>query len=380
MANINVKDTMILEGNIIPDSNNARSLGSGSVNWVSVHTNDLYVTNNVVTDMIPNVDGVRDLGSSSNKWKDAYVTDLFATGSSTLSGNVSVSGTISSDLLPDTSSPRDLGSASNRWKDAYVTDLYSSGSSTLGGNVSVPGTISSSLVPNGVQNIGSDGGRWNSLYGGYARITNNVHTGTGTTGAPAYAFESDTDTGMMLYNSGGIKAPAIIADGAIQKIFDSSRSITTYIGAPNLILNQVVFTGFGVSVPGTTGPAISTLGTLLAETTFTAMSDKVFIMAHGYTGRGTVISDTATYLSVGVYGNGVAAAAENTWDTIQSTDLGGNMTAVWSAPVQPGLTYTVRARGSAIDVPQVPAGTIGGWQQYLLSDTIYCQATLVIIT
>lgn len=333
MANINVKDTMILEGNIIPDSNNARSLGSGSVNWVSVHTNDLYVTNNVVTDLIPNVDGVRDLGSSSKKWKDAYVTDLFATGSSTLSGNVSISGTISSDLLPDTSSPRDLGSASNRWKDAYVTDLYSSGSSTLGGSVNVSGTINSNLIPSGTRNIGSSGTPWNAIYGNFAIAGTQVRTNTGSTSTPGYAFDSDTDTGMFVYNSGGIKAPAIVTDGSIQNILDGDK-VFENLGSTTSVAYLA-----GLS-PGGGSAVVSLNGTQLASITFTALSTRIFMIGHVYSGYSNV--DTGLY--AGVRLGSTAYFSEASLAYVKASEPGANLTVMAFAETIPGTQYTVRLR------------------------------------
>jgi len=334
---------MILEGNIIPDSNNARSLGSGSANWVSVHANDLYVTNNVVTDLMPNVDGVRDLGSSSKKWKDAYVTDLFATGSSTLSGNVSVSGTISSDLLPDTSSPRDLGSASNRWKDAYVTDLYSSGSSTLGGNVNVSGTINSNLIPSGTRNIGSSGTPWNAIYGNFAIAGTQVRTNTGSTSTPGYAFDSDTDTGIFMYNSGGIKAPAIVTDGSIENILHGQRVFSN--NGSTLSMGQV--SQFLVSNLASSASTMTSLA-------FTALSKRVFLIGHIYVGSSNV--NTELYGGLRLIGDFVNTGTEFTQSSILSTaPYGENMTLMMHADTTPGLTYTVDLRGGIQN-----AGTVLG--------------------
>ena len=179
MTNINVKNTIEVQGDVIPDTDNTRNLGTSSINWAETHTEDLYVYGNLVTDLVPNVSGVRDLGSSSNRWKDAYITNLYISGTNTFSGDISVSGSIGSDLIPNITGIYDLGSSTNKWKDAYITNLYISGTNTF----------------------------------------SNVHVGDGSAANPAYSFEADVNTG--LYRSGP-NALSVSANG-IEKLRVSTQ-------------------------------------------------------------------------------------------------------------------------------------------------------------
>lgn len=372
MTNINVKNTIEVQGDVIPDTDNTRNLGTSSVNWAETHTEDLYVYGNLVTDLVPNVSGVRDLGSSSNRWKDAYVTDLYTSGTSTFSGDISVSGSIGSDLIPNITGIQDLGSSTKKWKDAYVTDLYASGSSTLSGSVSIPGTIGSSLVPSGTQNIGSDAVRWNSLYGAYARITNNVHTGAGTTGSPAYSFEGDGDTGMFLYNSGGLKAPAIVTDGAIQEILSSTAKSVAVLGPPIAPLTKTTYTFIGTDF----APNTASLGVLLASYEFVAQSNTAMVFGLYYTQNDSSVSDTIQYIGLRLMYGGfpTGQAAVNSWNSLKVDDRANFVSTFFSIAVTPGLTYTIELRGDAIDAP-VPVNPNNG----TLSNTIRAQGTIGIM-
>lgn len=79
MANINIKDSVTMQGDIVPDTDNTRDLGSSTNAWAKTYTEDLNVGDSVESNLIPDTDSTRDLGTNAKRWRNAYVDDLYVT-------------------------------------------------------------------------------------------------------------------------------------------------------------------------------------------------------------------------------------------------------------------------------------------------------------
>ena len=223
-----------LSSSIIPDINNAFTLGLSNKVWKTVYATtasfDLiqpsgsgilsitsasiaYLTSSSPTTvgaaLIPDIDNTHDLGSASKEWKDLYIDGI--TYIDKISGSATGADgalTASVDIVPGVDNKYNLGSSTLQWNDLYVDGVayidHLSGSGTTGDNAI---TASVDIVP-GVDdkyNLGSANLQWKDLYvDGFAKID-----AIGTQGG-------DTALAYIKELSGSSVYPAITASVNVQ--------------------------------------------------------------------------------------------------------------------------------------------------------------------
>jgi len=120
--------------NIEPSTNNSIDLGSNSLNWRTIYSNDAYVKNN--------------LAVSGNQ---------IIAGNSTITGNLNISGNTTigdntsdtilftarsaSNLVPDSNNTRDLGQNNLNWRTIYADNQFLKTNLTVSGDTDVKGTL-----------------------------------------------------------------------------------------------------------------------------------------------------------------------------------------------------------------------------------------------
>ena len=127
-------------GNLLPDSNNARDIGSAALSWKNIYASgtanlanviwtsatgtnttstNLFATNfqatNVLSNLVATPNNTYDLGSSALSWKDIYASGTArlenVTSTNVTTTNLFVTN-VRSNLMPGTSNTYDIGSAS----------------------------------------------------------------------------------------------------------------------------------------------------------------------------------------------------------------------------------------------------------------------------
>ena len=91
----------------------------------------------IVGNLLPDANGTRALGSTGARW-DAFIDALDVTGASSL-GAVSAIGAIAANFVADANATRNLGAAATRWNAIYGASLDLSGAATVGDNLVVVG-------------------------------------------------------------------------------------------------------------------------------------------------------------------------------------------------------------------------------------------------
>lgn len=123
-------------GAFVPDSDNARDLGTEPLSWRRLYVYDIYDeggnpaidvgARTLVGTWVPFLDVTSDLGSDSLSWRRLYTESIFDEG-----GNARIdtsvpllSGTwFSGTFMPNANGTFDLGGVSNRWLNGYINNL-----------------------------------------------------------------------------------------------------------------------------------------------------------------------------------------------------------------------------------------------------------------
>ncbi len=109
-------------GNVVPDTDAARSLGSSSKKWYKGWFSRASI-DSVESDLVPDGDNTRSLGSAIKRWTGRFGA-IYA---STIQVS-SVSGQVETEnIIPKTTSASSLGSAIRKWLNGYFDQI------TLGG-------------------------------------------------------------------------------------------------------------------------------------------------------------------------------------------------------------------------------------------------------
>ena len=61
-------------GDLLPDADNTRDLGSSSLRWQALYANDA----NFGGDVVPSADSTHDLGTNSVRWANIYADNVYA--------------------------------------------------------------------------------------------------------------------------------------------------------------------------------------------------------------------------------------------------------------------------------------------------------------
>ena len=60
-------------GDVLPDADNTRDIGSSSLRWQALYANDA----NFGGDVVPSADSTHDLGTNSVRWRNVYADDVY---------------------------------------------------------------------------------------------------------------------------------------------------------------------------------------------------------------------------------------------------------------------------------------------------------------
>tara|TARA_R110001583_G_scaffold98876_6_gene243987 strand:- start:1504 stop:2682 length:1179 start_codon:yes stop_codon:yes gene_type:complete len=186
-----------LSSSIIPDIDNAFTLGSAAYTWKAIYADTgsfntiqtsgssvlnitsasiSYLTGSSPTivgaALIPDIDNTHDLGSASKEWKDLYVDGIAyidkISGSATGADGAL---TASVDIVPGVDNKYNLGTPTLEWNNLYVDGVayidHLSGSSNDGADTpDSTTTCSVHLVPgtDNYYNLGASGKEWNDLH------------------------------------------------------------------------------------------------------------------------------------------------------------------------------------------------------------------------
>ena len=109
-----------LQGSIIPNNNNAHSIGSDAKRLANLYSINVKTTNFYGTtlkgDIVPDSNNTRLLGTNANRLATVYANTV---NSANIEG-----ATIKGSFIPNTTASHDLGSNGTRWKNIYTTNLY----------------------------------------------------------------------------------------------------------------------------------------------------------------------------------------------------------------------------------------------------------------
>lgn len=151
-----------LTGSIVPNTNNAHSIGSdpkriATLFSINVKTTNFYGTT-LKGDIVPDSNNSRMLGTNANRLSTVYAVTL---NSQNIEG-----ATVKGSFTPNTNNAHDLGSSSNKWKDVWAVNLNTNNLSGC--------TVTGSIIPNtnNTHNLGSSANRFANVYTGDLHLKN----------------------------------------------------------------------------------------------------------------------------------------------------------------------------------------------------------------
>jgi hypothetical protein len=232
VTNTSTLDSVVVGGDITPETGDTYNLGSNDNKWNNIFTNNIYVSatstlNNVNADnIIPNNNDTYNLGSSSYKWNNIYANSLYASSTSYFEDlivydDVNISGDITTgngfDFNSTLNSVGTTAELPTKARNLYIADGYAY-VATYGTSSWDSFRIVDISDPNNPRSVGGE------------NITNLPHSDAKRVFAVGnYAY--------ILYNGVGITEPFRIID-----ISDKSNPVV--VGGANL-----TFADFGTS-PG----------------------------------------------------------------------------------------------------------------------------------
>ena len=301
-----------VNSNLVPESNNARSLGSDNFRWKDIFSAGTATLNNVT------------IAGTLGMTGDLTAVNLVATGNIDL-GNattdtITVTAQFDSDLIPSTDDARDLGSADNKWKDLYVDGVGNIDELKVA--VGSGQGVNSSLIPktNGAGSLGSATREWNNLFvDGTAHIDtldideNATITGTlGVTGATTLSTAGITTANITTLNASGLASldGGIDVDGAFTVADSTGNMVTTGTATVGGLANL----NGGIAVDTNKFTVADTSGNVATAGTLTVAGATVLNGA--VTINGT-IQGTSVFTNVDLDGN--TNIGDNASDTLTIT-------------------------------------------------------------
>jgi len=241
-----------IAGDLIPDADNTRSIGSSSKQWKYLYCKSNAYFNKCQFQAIsgagwngnfpPTADDSFVLGLTSYAWSGLAVNHLQA---GTSSGVIS----LASDIIPDVDVSTDLGDITKRFKALYIRELYNNGdgNGTIGTSISRYGNIYGVNI-GGVYSI--NGSASNHLfiisnYGGIRLQPNNNAVYTRQPQLVVWPTNMAYGTNNLLGATVGTGADNLVTIGITQPTASQSVTVTSSNNATPS--GTVIVTGFALN-------------------------------------------------------------------------------------------------------------------------------------
>jgi len=308
------------DSDLVPSTDNARDLGSSSLEWRNLYIDGTANIDSLVADTADinggTIDGATIGGSSA---AEGTFTNLTAQGNVDLgdatSDTITATGRFDSDLVPSTDSARDLGSTSLRWaqvwSDQVVADNIQIGVTgtneidTVSGNLTIDSAGGTTTIDDALSVTGN-------ISGNLANTLTLNTSGTGLSGSQTYNNSgASTFTVTSNATSSNTGSTIVARDGSgnfnagtITATLSGTATNATNITLADESADTTCFPVFATSATGNQAPKTgsnltfnSANGTLSA-TTFSGSGTFTTVTASGdITANGNIVGDSSTNIS-----------------------------------------------------------------------------------